>query len=350
MKLWRQITGVLSAFIDGVAACLVAVVDFVAAPATVRLVEGADGNFTLETGGKRPPRELRVTIADGTATCSPGAAPRIKGRRVELALQPNRFFFRPLELPRRAGEFIQGVIQAQIDRITPWAASEAVFGWGAPVDVAEDRISVMIAAAARAQIMPIVQALGAIGGKSVSVTTTLPDATLVNVFDQSAGGSERLRGARRALTAGLASAILLAALAVGADLVIGGQLRAQQAAVAQRIAGQRGLLRAGADAKTNSALARLERRKNETAANVIVLEALSKALPDRTYVTELRIEDNKVQIIGITDDAPSLIRLIEKSPHFSRATFFAPTTRSSSDPGDRFHIEAQIKPVFSPPS
>jgi general secretion pathway protein L len=89
----------------------------------------------------------------------------------------------------------------------------------------------------------------------------------------------------------------------------------------------------------------LARRKHETQASVIVIEELSRILPDHTYVTELHIDGNTLQIAGITHDAPSLIRLIEQSPHFTRATFFAPTTRAPSDPGDRFHIEARLEPV-----
>ena len=80
---------------------------------------------------------------------------------------------------------------------------------------------------------------------------------------------------------------------------------------------------------------------------MIVLEVLSQILPDHTYVTELRIEGDKMRLTGVTRDAPSLIRLIEQSLHFTRATFFAPTTRQPSDPGERFHIEAQIVPAFS---
>jgi general secretion pathway protein L len=47
---------------------------------------------------------------------------------------------------------------------------------------------------------------------------------------------------------------------------------------------------------------------------------------------------------GITRDAPSLIPLIEQSQHFRRATFYAPTTRAPSDPGERFHIETRVEP------
>ena len=87
----------------------------------------------------------------------------------------------------------------------------------------------------------------------------------------------------------------------------------------------------------------LERRKHDAPSAVLVMETLSKILPDQTYVTELRLEGNKLRLTGITRDAPSLIGLIERSGRFTRATFFAPTTRSPSDTGDRFHIEAIIK-------
>ncbi len=125
-------------------------------------------------------------------------------------------------------------------------------------------------------------------------------------------------------------------------------LGAQESELDRQITQRRAALRSGGDGGDRSPLALLERRKYETPASVIVLESLSRLLPDHTYVTELHLAGNKVQIAGITRDAPSLILLIEQSQHFTRATFYAPTTRPPSDPGERFHIEAQIEPRNAP--
>ena len=94
----------------------------------------------------------------------------------------------------------------------------------------------------------------------------------------------------------------------------------------------------------------LAKRKQTSPSSVMVLEEMSRVLPDSTYVTELRIERDKLQVVGLTQDAPSLIKLIEQSPQLSRATFFAPTTRGQNEPGERFHIEAHITPYFEPGS
>ena len=349
MTFLRQIGEAYAGWMDGVAAAATALLGRLTAPPKVRLIEQAAGVFALQParGGAQA---MPLTIANGIAACSPEAAAKVSGSRVELALRPDRFFFRPLEAPKRAAEFLDGVVRAQIDRITPGSVNEAAFGWSAPVEIANERIAVTVAAAPRAQLVPLTQALDALGAKSVAVSTALPDQTPITVFDESAADAAEARSVRRKLSAALLALALLAGSALAADIVVGNRLRDRQNDIAQRIAERRGLLRAGADAAANSALAQLERRKNASPASVIVLEALSNALPDNTYVTELRVEGTKVQVVGFTSDAPSLIRLIERSPHFSRATFVAPTTRAPSDPGDRVHIEAQIKPVFSPPS
>jgi len=351
MNFLRQIANGLSRWMDCVAATVIKILGSLVAARLVRLSEQSTGTFTIQ-GPADKSSPMAVKISNGVATCSDDVAAMLKGSQVELAMRPEQFFFRALELPRRASEFLDGIVREQIDRITPWTAGEAAVGWSKPTEIANDKISVTIAAAPRTQIVPLTQAIGGLGVKSIFVSTTLPsvDKAAVRVFEQSTAGAFEVRKVRRLLFACFAVTGILAGLAIISDVVIGNELRSRQSDVSRRIAERRGIIRAGNDAVTNSALAKLARRKNQTPADVIVLEALTNVLPDNTYVTELRIEGDKVQVVGITRDAPSLIHLIEQSPHFSRATFFAPTTRAPSDPGDRYHIEARIKPVFSPPS
>jgi general secretion pathway protein L len=331
-------------WLDAVAATVVALIARFTSSRLVRVSEEPDGSFLCE--GEK------LNVAEGRLVepLSQRLAARLRKARVELMLQPGRFVFRPLELPQRASDFLGGIVRAQIDRLTPWSAEEAAFGWTAPKDITGDRMLVTVVATSRALIAPLVTGLAAHGPKMVRALTRPPqaDAAPVQVWDYAPGGAIDLRRVRFVLAGLLVLMIVAAAGSFGALLVIGDDLDAQRFEISRRIADKRASALIGREGLGNTAMAGLERRKREVPSSVIVIEALSQILPDHTYLTEMRIIGDRLQIVGVSRDAPALIRLIEQSSHFTRATFFAPTTRSPGEPGEHFNIEARIEPVYTP--
>jgi general secretion pathway protein L len=345
MNLFQTIGAILNAWTGSVAAAIIAGFDRVVSPRVVRLIEDDQGGFAIEAAAKPENIPARIAFTDG-ALSAPNLAPMFRGSRVEIVLQPRRFLFRPLELPARAADFLDGIVRAQIDRLTPWSASEAVFGCSAPVESGTESITTVIAATTRKVAMTYVQAVSGFHPAAVAVCTDVAErnAGRVKVFEQKARGHLDAARLSRALLIVLGVAAVGALLSVIVAGFVADNLGAQENELAQQISQRRAAIRAGSDGGDRSPIAALERRKYETPASVIVLDALSLILPDHTYVTELHLAGAKLQIVGITRDAPSLIPLIEQSQHFTRATFYAPTTRSPSDPGERFHIEARVEP------
>jgi general secretion pathway protein L len=347
-------------WIDDVAATIIAIIERIARPRAVLLVEEEDGQFSLQLSGVRgvassSGARFRLESGKVVSHLPANVETVLRGGSVELALRPERFLFRPLELPSRAAEFLDGVVRGQIDRLTPWDADHAAFGWSNPADAGAGRIIVTIAATAKAVIAPYLQAFAGLGIRSINVSTRSPDlgpnGSPITIVEENITGALDVRRVRRILLATLALGFLIAAGAATAATIMNGNLQARQDELARRVAERRAAVLATRKLEedpTTAAERALTRRKHETPSSVIVLEVLSRILPDHTYVTELRIEADKMRVTGITRDAPGLIRLIEQSQHFTRATFFAPTTRAPSDSGDRFNIEARITPVFEP--
>jgi general secretion pathway protein L len=302
-------------------------------------IEQSDGSFA--PSGKR----------DGTASLQfrtnkfDSERPIGNWRRaiIEFRLAPRRFVFRELELPARAGDLLDGVVRAQIDRIMPWRASEAVFGCGVPSPREGNRIAVTVAACKSGPITELAGAAAARGADAVSVTTTKEDeSSPIKIYERRIGAAARLGRWRFALLAllGLTMTAGVAAIAaqwtIGADLLV--KIDALNASVSQRRAALLRLQHAGDDPASQA----LDRAKRKTPSAMIVLDALSKALPDDAYLTEMRLEGDKLVIAGVAHDAAKLIQDMEQSPSFSQATFTAPTTRAPEDRGESFRIEAHV--------
>ena len=320
----------------------------------ITLVEGEAGHFTahmISSAGKGPAlAPFACELGQGGPPPAPSAEwqAALRGSRIEIALRPEHVLFRDVDFPKQAADFLDGMVRAQIDRLTPWVASEALFGTTAPVPIANERIALTLAATSRQKIQPLLAFAANCGAASIAGHVEAPDAAPgaapVKLFDRSLSGpAGGARDVARLLRISLLGAGLAAAASLLISAYLGSEYAAEQQELQQKISQRRAALRIN---RADGAETLLAKRKQSSPSSVMVLEAISRVLPDTTYVTELHVEGDKMQVVGLTQDAPSLIKLIEQSPQFTRATFFAPTTRSQNEPGERFHIEAHITPYF----
>ncbi|WOJ90167.1 hypothetical protein RZS28_02360 [Methylocapsa polymorpha] len=234
----RKIVEAFSQWIDHVEAAILASSESMRSARRLRLVEGRDGAFSAQASSDKaspdwPKEPIRIVDGRIDPAASASWAPMFNRARVELVLQPHRFMFRPLELPGRASDFLGGIIRAQIDRLTPWSAADAAFGWRPSSEVVNDRIIVTIAATARSLIMPFVNPFSGFGVESVIVSAPLQEAgseaESIKVFEQKVKGAIDAHRLRRALVALLIGASALSVAAVAAAVIVGGDYRSERA-------------------------------------------------------------------------------------------------------------------------
>jgi general secretion pathway protein L len=319
----------------------------------IRLTEGDNSQFAVDTDeqfAKTHAFPLNLRIANGQIEeLSPSLAQMLPSCRVEMILQPGRFIFRPFDFPARAIEFLEGVVRAQLDRLTPWNPVDAAFGWSKPKVSGLDLMTITVAATALNVLEPQIRAIAALGPKTVSVWTQPPASSgsgLVKVWEKHSGAGSSVHQVRQWLIGVLAAVLIFASASFVASIVADMYLNQQQQELFQKIKSAQAGIQPPAGHSNTAAPSNLVIRKHQHPAAVLVLDALSRILPDDTYVTELQIEDQRLRIVGVTRDAPSLIGILEQSGRFPRATFFAPTTRSSSEAKDRFHIEVSVPKEF----
>jgi general secretion pathway protein L len=83
-------------------------------------------------------------------------------------------------------------------------------------------------------------------------------------------------------------------------------------------------------------------KKRARAPVVQVLNELTRALPDDTWLYRLRLINEELQTFGYSPNASAMIGHIENSALFSNAQFRAPLTRDQRVDAEQFHIAFQV--------
>jgi general secretion pathway protein L len=285
----------------------------------------------------------------------PGKVTRaIEGGLVILELPSSEVVVRRISVPAQAREFLAGIVRNQIDRLSPWQSEQAAYGFDAEAN-SEDPASldVRVLIASRTAIDGAREKFGTMGLSIDRVVTRQSHAEttkFITLWSRLATLSgEDLDRARRRVATSIAAAVVLS-LAVSLYAVI--SVASLRAETDNDEARTKILLRQieGGDSQSLASLKPGERawREKETSPTVaIMIEAVSRALPDAAYLTELHLEGVTLRIMGLTRDPPSLIAPLEQSGHLADVHFFAPTTREADGTQFRFHIEARVKPHYT---
>jgi general secretion pathway protein L len=351
--MWTELTELFATWIMAVAAAVEVMVARVAPRRRVKLQETGPGRLTASLANASKATMLQSVSFDLVQGRAEPPLPQpwlaaLRGSQIDVDMQSDHVLFRELDFPRQAAPFLDGMVRAQIDRLTPWPAGEVVYGLTSPAPAANDRITFVLAATSKARTQPLIDFAADHGAVAVTGVVTASGeeaATPLRLFAwRRTGIGKSAFDLPRLLRRLMLGTGLAAAASFAVATYVGGTLDGRLQELQQQVSQRRAALRLNQD--TSSAEMLLARRKQTSPSSVMVLESLSRTLPDTTYVTELRVEGDQMQVVGLSRDAPSLIRLLEQSPQFNRATFFAPTTRTPEEAGERFHIEARVTPYF----
>src|ERR1043166_2819117 len=156
MTMSARLRSEFATWIGFVAEAVVTAINRIGVKPRIHLIETEENAFTMRMiakPGRPAPLNYQFILNDdeGSLALPPGWKAALRGSRLEAILMPTRFLSRPLELPKRATEFLDAMIRSQIDRLTPWPAAEAVFGWSPPVETSSERIHLNVIAAPKAK-------------------------------------------------------------------------------------------------------------------------------------------------------------------------------------------------------
>jgi general secretion pathway protein L len=267
------------------------------------------------------------------------------GRDVTLKVSPSLALRPQIRLPTASKRTLKGALGFELERLTPIDPSELYFDFVVDGREPETNLTQVTLRVVRRAVLDeavlVCHGAGAhIGSIDFSGDAREGDWTSFPI-DRPAFLRAQWRRFGNLALAGLAVVLFLA-------VIVAGYARGETAndALSDQVA----------DAMTRAAVVERMEHRIETAntqiSRLVVqrrgrlfiesLAALSRLLPDGTWLTELHLESNKIRADGYSKNASALIGIVDRSGNFANAQFSSPLVRNPADGTDRFELTFDI--------
>jgi general secretion pathway protein L len=317
-------------------------IDAIVIAAATPLSEPIEGIVVTERRNGRETMIGRFPLAgSGLAELRPA------GKPVVLRLADSDVLHKTLGLPLAAERHLDQALAFEMDRETPFS-SEELF-WNHRVirrDRSAGKLWVRLELLPRAKLARLLEALERVGIKPQRAEFNAGSNS--NSFLPLDGADNRTHRpvGRSLLWAGAACCIVLALAAAAIPFI---RQELELAALDRQIAADRSgvaeaqSLRQQTEQFSVSAdLVESERAKGGRP--LAILAALTRMLPEDTYLTELVQQQRKVTISGRSAAASRLIAILAAGDQLHNPTFTAPVTRIEANHIELFTISAEVAP------
>ncbi len=248
-------------------------------------------------------------------------------------------------MPLAAEANLGQALAYEMDRHTPFQAEDVFSGWRI---LSRDReaglLHFELFVTPREPVTQHMELLNRLGLAPTGVDVAYPQEPLgINLLPTALRFRMVNRRARTNWMMGAAAVLLLALIMTQSLWLRGHQLDATQAAIdevrAEAMAVQQ-IRKQIEDA--NEAAGFLETRKIQNGSRVEMFAELTGILPQDTYLDRLSLLKATVQMQGKSDNAQSLIELINASPFFEGASFRGPTRLDTRSGKEIFDLTASV--------
>lgn len=272
-----------------------------------------------------------------------------QSRHVLLRLSPGDVVERTIQIPQAASDVIEPVLRNQLERMVPWPQDETRYGYriAGPNDAATDQLDVHVVATTRSKLEAMQQRARGLGLSPHAIDFAAePDAP--HAIELMALEPDPVKKTANTLHAALTLSLAASAAIGSLGLYLAwdrqresDDLEAKIVIAKSRMEDARRLNAANQHLRQQRE--RLVRRKLDEPAVIVLIEALSRALPDSAYLTEIEIHGRETRIVGKSDDPTALITKLEDSAQFQDVRFSAPTTREEGETTGTFSIVGQAE-------
>jgi general secretion pathway protein L len=350
--LFASVQNAIAWFLDGLTEIAADLVDRLNRRAPVSLVHLGEGGYALERpDGGREPAQLKLAQNDEGPQLQPQqvAQQQLGDADVDIVLPSDELLVRTLDpLPAESRQYLDGIVRHQLERFVPWRLDNVLYSYEVgPAADNDERLLVRVAATARTLHAPLIAAVNALGPRRLRMlfrgAGQAGGDTAIGL-DNGARAGAQLRRLRLGIIGGLAALILLSVAGFG-YLAYAWQDATDALAVADKTEADLRKQMGGRGPQETPAsrdLRAILERKKAQPLTVLAIEALSTALPDDTWLTELQVADGQLRASGVSGSVADLVPAVQNSEIFADATFFSPTTRLTNGAGDRFHLQVRL--------